>query len=124
LEALRLLCIANAALPVEAMLQEYGAVLDTIDSNECVQRDEKDSAGSLGSRQRSGRTKRLRTRENLIAATIQLITGNRVFTTPFVATVAELSGVSLKSLYNHFATKDELLAAAYARLLDPLLSQI
>ena len=124
LEVLRLLCIANSALPIEAMLLEYGAVLDTIDSDERVQRDEEDSAGDLGSRQRSGRTKRLRTRENLIAATIKLITENRVVTAPFAATVAELSGVSLKTLYHHFATKDELLAAAYARLLEPLISQI
>jgi hypothetical protein len=65
--------------------------------------------------QRTAETKRLRTREAIISATVKLLLNGRSFNLRDVAAQAR---VGIGTVHNHFATKGALLTAAYNRLLD------
>ena len=64
----------------------------------------------------SGRTRqKQRTRDQLIAAARELITAGD---TPRVEEVAEAAGISRPTAYRYFASRAELLAAAYPERID------
>lgn len=75
-----------------------------------------------GPRQRAAETKRLRTREALVTAAIDLVSEAGKFYR--VEDIAGAAGISLATLYNHFGTKKELIDAAYARLMSPVTAPI
>ncbi|MEV6831185.1 TetR/AcrR family transcriptional regulator [Amycolatopsis sp. NPDC051102] len=123
IEALLQLFATNPTLPIEAMVREYGGVLDATDGRAYLQRVQRDAgADGLGYRQRAARTKRIRTRERLITAATQLVVERRTEGGNFLEAVARVSGVSVPTISNHFPSKNDLLWAVYDRLLQPILN--
>jgi hypothetical protein len=119
LEALLQRFTRNPTWPIEAMVREYSAVLDATDGREYMEQVRRDaSADGLDYRQRSARTKRVRTRERLVLAATELVlTGDT--DGDLVARTAKLAGLSPATGYNHFNTRNDLLWAVYDRLLHP-----
>ena len=78
----------------------------------------------LGPRQRAAETKRRRTRERLVRATIDLYSPSGSAPSPTLEEIAEEAGVSLPTLYNHFETRYELHLAAVVQLVEPLVQPI
>lgn len=72
----------------------------------------------LGARQRAAETKRLRTREALITAAVDLVT--RDGRSYRIQDITEAAGVSPATFYNHFNSKTQLIKAAYERLMAPV----
>jgi hypothetical protein len=124
LQALLLLAAvipARTASNLRAAYEALDSIAATSTSREADDHGEENSA-EFGPRQRAAQTKRNRTRKALLDAALDLIIEGD--TARLVDESAARAGVSVKTLYNHFSTKNELLAAAYKRLLEPLLSQI
>jgi AraC-like DNA-binding protein len=119
LEALLQLFTRDPTLPIEAMVREYGSALDSTDGHDYLELVKKDlSADDLDHRQRSARTKRIRTRERLISTATSMVIQREPFR---LADLAEVAGMSVATIHHHFRTKDELLWAVYDRLLQPIL---
>lgn len=78
----------------------------------------------LGPRQRAAETKKRRTRERLVSATIDLYSSENIPTLPTLEEVAEEAGVSLPTLYNHFEIRYELHLAALEQLFGPVTQPI
>jgi AcrR family transcriptional regulator len=76
-----------------------------------------------GYRQKAGETKRQRTRERIITATLGLYGpgGERDFPR---SKIAKAAGVGIATLFNHFPSNYDLLTAAYERLLSPVVDPI
>lgn len=119
LDALLQLFRQTPSLPIEAMVREYSTVLDATDGHEYLEQVQQDaSTEGLGYRQRSARTKRIRTRERLISTTQGLVIRREPFR---LQDVADLAGVGVATLYSHFKTKNDLLWAVYDSLVQPIL---
>lgn len=120
LRALLQLFSANPTLPIEGMVREYSGVLDATDGQVYLEQVRGDAgAEGLNSRQRAARTKRIRTRDRLVSAAEQAVVLGQTSGSYFFERVAAISGLSVATIFNHFATKNELLWAAYDRLLQP-----
>ena len=120
LRALLQLFLANPTLPIEAMVREYSGVLDATDGQAYLEQVRRDaSIDGLDYRQRAARTKRIRTRERLIEVAMQLVVRGQSNDSNFFERVASISGLSVPTIFNHFAAKSELLWAVYDRLLQP-----
>lgn len=78
---------------------------------------------AMGPRQRAAETKRRRTRELIITATLDLYgeLNQGDFTRD---EVAEAAGVGTATVHNHFSSKYEMLRAAHERLLSPIIEPI
>jgi tetracycline repressor-like protein len=115
LEGLPLLLTLDATLPLQQMQRDYSAMLDT----KVARAEREPAAGENGPRQRSGQTRRQRTHEAIVSATMALIMEGAEFR---LDDVAEGAGVSVATVYNHFNTKEHLLDTAYSRLLQSILN--
>lgn len=120
LEALLLLVGDGAALPILKLYAAYEAlgspaITSVPDSGD-------DSTEELDPRQRAALTKRTRTRKALLDSAVQVIAEGT--TSHLMEESATRAGVGIATVYNHFATKDDLILAVYARLLEPLLNQL
>jgi AcrR family transcriptional regulator len=78
----------------------------------------------LGPRQKAAETKKRRTRERLVGATVDLYSSESSAPSPTLEEIAEEAGVSLPTLYNHFDTRYELHLAALTQLFEPLVQPI
>ncbi|WP_410641222.1 TetR/AcrR family transcriptional regulator [Amycolatopsis sp. lyj-346] len=122
IDALLQLFSQDPTLPIEAMVREYGSVLDSTDGHDHTERVGRDEcANGLEYRQRGARTKRVRTRERIISAATELVVQRESFR---LQDLAELAKVGVATLRFHFSTKDELLWAVYDRLVQPILNPI
>lgn len=122
IEALLALYVKNPGWPIEAMVREYSMVLDTVDGHGYLEQVRRDaSPEGMDARWRGGRTKRIRTREQCIAAATTLVLGGGGGEY-FVKTVSRITSISDKALYNYFPTKADLLWAVYDRLIQPALN--
>ncbi|WP_239310632.1 TetR/AcrR family transcriptional regulator [Frankia sp. Cj3] len=120
LNALIQLCAQHPVWPIEAMVREYSAALDVTDERLWTEQGHGTNADGLGPRQRSGRTRRTRTRDNLILIATRLVVQRRPFLLKDLANPPE---VARPTVYLHFRTKEELLCAVYDRLIQPILNQ-
>jgi AcrR family transcriptional regulator len=79
--------------------------------------------GELDYRQRAAETKRRRTREQIIFATLDLYerSDGVDFT---LSAIAEAAGVGVATLHNHFSSKFGLLSTAFDRLVEPIVRPI
>jgi hypothetical protein len=123
LEALLLLVGVDSALPVLELYPAYEALTSTVATSASVADECNEEASvQLDPHQRAAQTKRRRTRKALLDAALDLIAEG--VTTNLMEESASRAGVGAATAYNHFATKDDMIRAVYARLLDPLLSQV
>ncbi|MDX3277306.1 TetR/AcrR family transcriptional regulator [Streptomyces scabiei] len=76
-----------------------------------------------GPRQRAAETKRRRTREAIVNGTLDLYEGQERGDYS-LDQIAQAAGVSAATIANHYATKYEVLRAAYDRLLSPVIDTI
>lgn len=120
LKALIQLCAQHPAWPIEAMVRQYSTALDDAGISRQIQTG---ASTHLGPRQRSGATKRQHSRETLVAAAVTLILAGEASGRNFTGTVARKAGVSTKTLYSHFVSKNELLVVAYDHLVRPMLDE-
>lgn len=120
LEALLLLIEADTGLPILKLYAAYGALGSPVIKS--VLGSDDDSTEDLDPRQRAALTKRTRTRKALLDSAVQVIAEGT--TSHLMEESATRAGVGIATVYNHFATKDDLIRAVYARLLEPLLNQL
>ncbi len=79
----------------------------------------------LGPRQRAAETKKRRTREKVVAATLDLFEREAgPADGPTLEEISEQSGVSIATLYNHFNTKHDLYLEVLTQLFDPLVRPV
>lgn len=120
LEALLLLIgigAENQALELYAAYEALGSPVVA-----STRGDDGEVTDELDPRQRAALTKRTRTRKALLEAATSLIAEG--VTSRLVEETATRAGVGVATIYNHFSTKDDLIRAVYARLLEPLLNQL
>lgn len=116
LNALIQLFAQHPAWPIESMVREYSTILDATDGHEYVKQVRLDaSADGLDYRQRSARTKRVRTRDRLICTATRLVVRREPFR---LQDLADLADVGVATVHSHFRTKNQLLWAVYDRLLQ------
>lgn len=72
--------------------------------------------------QKAAETKRQRTREKLITAALDVFSA-KPWAEARVEDVAKLAGVSAPTAYNHYKTKDDLMAAVSERFMQPLMDK-
>jgi hypothetical protein len=115
LAMLPLLLVLDPTLPLEGIVREYSVWVDAVADNPVWSTHVEPVIDESNARERAARTKRRRTREALITATIGLVKKGQRFS---VQDVCNEARVGLPTLYNHFNSKEELLSFAYNRLFD------
>lgn len=111
-------CSAHPELDMMRMYVEYNAALDAValeppKGAEPEVSDEE--AKALPHRQRAARTKRIRTRKAILKTAAELISAPSHWGRDELAFTA---GVSVATLANYYATRNQLVAAAYEFLID------
>ena len=117
LEGLFLLLGTNPALPVDTLYREYSKALDAGEPDTDLTHD----GEGLGPRQRSARTRKYRTREQLLKAATDLVVAGDI-SDDFLERAARNANVGVATAYTHF-NKSELIAAVCKRLLEPVLGE-
>lgn len=110
-----LLLLSDPAIPLAQLAHEPTTQGDR--SGDPRRHSSEESARHRARRERA-QTQRKCTRDALISAAIDLIRTGENFK---LSEVANKAGIGNATLYTHFATKEDLLDAAYAQLLEPIL---